>query len=136
MSRKVDRLALAGALGADLPLLAAPSAVAAPSAEPARDFRPLTDPTRPDVRAGFQVEAIDLATGRRETFARNRGEGPPRPASELDLETALERPVDVKVGPDGLVYVLDFGVYQTTADSARVLPKTGKVFRIEPASPE
>jgi hypothetical protein len=96
------------------------------------DFRPTTDPVNPDVRAGFQVEAIDLATGKRETFARNRGDGPPQPASTLDLETAFERPVDVKIGPDGLVYVLDFGVFQPTAEAARVLPKTGRVFRIEP----
>ena len=96
------------------------------------DFRPATDPVAPDVRAGFQVEAIDLASGRRETFARNRGEGPPQPASALDLELAFERPVDVKFGPDGLVYVLDFGVFNATEEAARVLPKTGRVFRIEP----
>jgi glucose/arabinose dehydrogenase len=96
------------------------------------DFRPLTDPITAERRAGFQVEVVDLATGRRETFARNRGDGPPRPASEMDLENAFERPVDVKVGPDGLVYVLDFGVFDATMTAGRVLPKTGRVFRIEP----
>lgn len=96
------------------------------------DFRPLTDPITAEERAGFQVEVVDLATGRRETFARNRGGGAPRPASELELARGFERPVDVKIGPDGLVYVLDFGVFDATADAGRVLPKTGKVFRIEP----
>jgi glucose/arabinose dehydrogenase len=96
------------------------------------DFRPLTDPITADDRAGFQVEVVDLASGRRETFARNRGDGPARPASELELARGFERPVDVKIGPDGLVYVLDFGVFDATADAGRVLPKTGKVFRIEP----
>ena len=78
-------------------------------------------PTRrnPDVRAGFQVEAVDLATGRRTVFARNRGAGPAQPASRLDLEDGFERPVDVKVGPDGLVYVLDFGVFEPTATAAK-----------------
>jgi glucose/arabinose dehydrogenase len=95
------------------------------------DFRPVTDPVQPDERSGFDVVAIDLATGRLEMFARNRGEGDPRPASELDLEDGLERPVDVKVGPDGLVYVLDFGVFE---GGGKVLPKTGKVFRIEPVA--
>jgi glucose/arabinose dehydrogenase len=94
------------------------------------DFRPVTDPVEPDERAGFDVVAIDLSTGRLESFVRNRGDGDPQPASALDLEDGLERPVDVKVGPDGLVYVLDFGVFE---DAARVLPKTGKVFRVEPA---
>ncbi len=96
------------------------------------DFRPNTDPVNPDLRAGFQVEAVDLASGRREVFVRNRGAGASQPASRLDLEDGLERPVDVKVGPDGLVYVLDFGVFEPTAKAAEVMPKTGKVFRIEP----
>jgi glucose/arabinose dehydrogenase len=97
------------------------------------DFRPTTDPVKPNLRAGFQVEVIDLRSGRREVFARNRGDGPPQPSSALDLEHGFERPVDVKVGPDGLVYVLDYGVWQPTPTAARVMPKTGKVFRIEPA---
>ena len=98
------------------------------------DFRPATDAVNPDVRAGFQIEAVDLATGRRTVFARNRGEGAAQPASRLDLEDGFERPVDVKVGPDGLVYVLDFGVFEPNKTAAEVLPKTGKVFRIEPAA--
>ena len=96
------------------------------------DFRPTTDATQPDLRAGFQVEVVDLTTGQRAVFARNGGEGPAKPASMLDLEDGFERPVDVKVGPDGLVYVLDFGVFESTADAAKIVPKTGKVFRIEP----
>lgn len=96
------------------------------------DFKPTTDPVKPDERAGFQVEVVDVASGRRTVFARNRGPGPALPASRLDLQEAFERPVDVKVGPDGLVYVLDFGVFEPTEKSAKVMPKTGKVFRIEP----
>ncbi len=96
------------------------------------DFGPLTQAPGEIERAGFQVEAVDLATGRRTTFARNRGDGPPMPASALDLEDGFERPVDVKVGPDGLVYVLDFGVFDPSSGTEKVLPKTGKVFRIEP----
>jgi glucose/arabinose dehydrogenase len=96
------------------------------------DFKPTTDPVHPEVRAGFQVEVVDVASGRRTTFARNRGTGAPVPASSLDLQEAFERPVDVKVGPDGLVYVLDFGVFESTEKAAKVMPKTGKVFRIEP----
>ena len=96
------------------------------------DFRPTTDAVHPERHAGFQVETVDLRSGRRAVFARNRGEGPALPASRLDLTDGFERPVDVKVGPDGLVYVLDFGVFEPTAKAAQVMPKTGKVFRIEP----
>ena len=98
------------------------------------DFKPTTDPLTADVRAGFQVEVVDLQNGRRTVFARNRGSGPAQPASHIDLENGFERPVDVKVGPDGLVYVLDFGVFNPTEKSVKVFPKTGRVFRIEPAS--
>jgi glucose/arabinose dehydrogenase len=95
------------------------------------DFKPLTDPVKPAERAGFHVEMIDVATGRRSIFARNRGEGSSQPASALDLEDGFERPVDVKVGPDGLIYVLDFGVFNVEGEP-KAFPKTGKVFRIEP----
>jgi glucose/arabinose dehydrogenase len=96
------------------------------------DFRPHTDPANPEVRAGFQIEILDLGSGRLSTFVRNRGDGDPRPASHLDLEDGLERPVDVKFGPDGLLYILDFGVFEPTKEAAQILPKTGKVFRVEP----
>lgn len=99
------------------------------------DFKPTTDSVRPDVRAGFQVEAVDHDTGQTTIFARNRGTGPSLPSSMLDLHNGLERPVDVRVGPDGLVYILDFGVFDTRKGKPQVTPKTGKVFRIEPKPP-
>jgi glucose/arabinose dehydrogenase len=98
------------------------------------DFRPTTDAANPDVRAGFQIESVEIDSGRRTVFARNRGPGDAQPASRLDLENGFERPVDVKFGPDGLLYVLDFGVFEPTATSQEVLPKTGKIFRIEPVA--
>lgn len=100
------------------------------------DFKPTTDAVKPDERAGFQVESVDLASGRRAIFARNRGAGPAQPASRIDLEEGFERPVDVKVGPDGLVYVLDFGVFNPTDTTMKVFPKTGRVYRIEPTAPK
>lgn len=99
------------------------------------DFKPATDAVKPDERAGFQVELVDMNTGQRSVFARNRGQGAAVPASSVDLQEAFERPVDVKFGPDGLLYVLDFGVFQPTEKAAKVMPKTGKVFRIEPVRP-
>jgi glucose/arabinose dehydrogenase len=99
------------------------------------DFKPQTEETTKDERAGFQVESVDLRDGTRMTILRNRGSGPPEPASTLDLEDGLERPVDVKVGPDGHVYVLDFGPFILGQGQPKGFPKTGKVFRIEPATP-
>jgi len=96
------------------------------------DFKPLTDSVKPEERAGFQVEQLDPRTGMLTIYARNRGSGPSLPASMLDHRNALERPVDVRVGPDGLIYILDFGVFDTRGQKPGVMPKTGKVFRIEP----
>jgi glucose/arabinose dehydrogenase len=98
------------------------------------DFKPTTDAVTPDDRAGFQVESVDLATGKRAVFARNRGSGAAQPASRIDLEEGFERPVDVKVGPDGLVYILDFGVFNPSEKVMKVFPKTGRVYRIEPTA--
>ena len=96
------------------------------------DFKPATDAVHKDQRAGFQIEAVNVSDGTRTVFLRNRGDGPAVPASTLDLEDALERPVDVKIGPDGNVYVLDFGPLIISESAQKGFPKTGKVFRIEP----
>lgn len=92
------------------------------------------DPAAHPERAagGYRVDLLDPATGAREAFLRNSGSGPPRPASILGLKTGLERPIDVKIGPDGLIYVLDFGVYDASGDNPKMFPRTGRVFRVEP----
>lgn len=98
------------------------------------DFKPATDPTNLEARAGFQVEAVDPRTGQATIFLRNAklgADGSSQPASALDFDNGLERPVDVRIGPDGNVYVLDFGVFNATPEAGKVFPKTGKVFRIE-----
>jgi glucose/arabinose dehydrogenase len=102
------------------------------------DFRPTTDAITPDARAGFHVEVVDPKTGQASIFVRNAtaaGDGSSQPASALDIDDGLERPVDVRVGPDGLIYVLDFGVWVPTEEAGKVFPKTGKVFRVEPVAP-
>jgi len=96
------------------------------------DFRPLTDSVHPHAHSGFQVEVVDPSSGSIATFARNDNPGDPLPATALPGKKGFERPVDVKIGPDGNVYVLDFGVFVPTASSGKVFPKTGRVFRIEP----
>ncbi len=96
------------------------------------DFKPMTAPD--DGRAGFQVERMLPRTGVLDPYLRNKGrteEEEPQPASTLDLRNGFERPVDVRIGPDGLVYVLDFGAFILTSGQPKAFPKTGKVFRIE-----
>jgi glucose/arabinose dehydrogenase len=93
------------------------------------DFKPMT--AHDDTRAGFQVERIDLRTGSVTPYLRNNNPGHAQPASTLDRRNAFERPVDVRVGPDGMVYVLDFGAFIVSAGEPKAFPKTGKLFRIE-----
>jgi glucose/arabinose dehydrogenase len=93
------------------------------------DFKPMTAPD--GERAGFQVERIDPGSGTLAPYLRNRGDGDSQPASTLDLRNGFERPVDVRIGPDGLIYVLDFGAFVTSGGAPKAFPKTGKLFRIE-----
>lgn len=92
------------------------------------DFKPMTDPNAA-TRAGFQVERI--SGGNIAPLLRNNNEGDAEPASTLDLRNGFERPVDVRIGPDGLIYVLDFGAFVTSGGEPKAFPKTGKLFRIE-----
>jgi glucose/arabinose dehydrogenase len=94
------------------------------------DFKPMTDPNDLS-HAGFQVEAVDPRGGGLTPVLRNRGMGDAQPASTLDLRNGFERPVDVRIGPDGNVYVLDFGAFITAGGAPKAFPKTGKLFRIE-----
>jgi hypothetical protein len=93
------------------------------------DFKPMTDPDD-KTHAGFQVERIDTA-GAIAPLYRNRGTGDALPASTLDLRNAFERPVDVRLSPDGNLYILDFGAFITAGGPPKAFPKTGKLFRIE-----
>lgn len=77
------------------------------------DLAPATNPLR-DERAGFLVSRIDPATRMAVPFATNPESGP---ASAQGLTgRALERPFDVKFGPDGAMYVSDFGIGEIVPD--------------------
>ncbi|MBZ9731615.1 hypothetical protein LB467_18160 [Salegentibacter sp. JZCK2] len=71
------------------------------------DLAPATNPLR-TAPAGVQIVRVDPATGQLSTFATNTGDGP---ASFLGMKgKGLERPFDVKFGPDGAMYIVDYGV--------------------------
>lgn len=98
------------------------------------DFRPLTDAEHPGRHSGFQVEIADPASGGLAPFVRNANPGDALPATAIPGSHGLERPVDVGFGPDGNVYILDFGVFVPTDKAGKIFPKTGRVFRIEPSA--
>ncbi|BDP43536.1 hypothetical protein DAETH_35050 (plasmid) [Deinococcus aetherius] len=78
---------------------------------------------------GYKVVRVDVATGRVEDFAVNRG--PENgPASRLG-GGGFERPVDVRFTPAGdALYVVDFGVMTTTKKGQIPQPNTGVLWRI------
>jgi hypothetical protein len=47
----------------------------------------------------------------------------------------LERPCDVKVGPDGAIYILDFGRMDNDSGVPRYYPGTGGLFKLDGVEP-
>jgi glucose/arabinose dehydrogenase len=86
---------------------------------------------------GHKVVRISRVDGDRkvepEDFIRNTA-GVPRSlfrgGKNADM---LERPIDVKIGPEGYLYVLDFGRMEVKNGKERVTHRTGQVFRLRPA---
>jgi hypothetical protein len=73
------------------------------------DLAPPTNPLRGTTRAqGYRVAKVDPATGSVTSFVANVGGGPAS-ASGAD---GLERPFDVKFGPDDAMYIVDYGVVE------------------------
>ncbi|MFP5371163.1 MAG: PQQ-dependent sugar dehydrogenase [Actinomycetes bacterium] len=90
------------------------------------DAAPVT--TRRIVPAGFKVARIDMARGRVVDFAVNRIAGG---ASVLPHD-GFERPVDCRFGPDGSLYVVDWGemVPAPERGGVEIRQRTGVVWRI------
>lgn len=80
---------------------------------------------------GRQVVRVDLDNRRVGNFVYNTQE---RPASRLGRGVvALERPVDVKFGPDGAMYILDFGRMEMRGGTEKITPRSGRIFRLTAA---
>lgn len=84
---------------------------------------PVTCETRGPV--GSSILALDLATGKVETFARNKSG---RPAGRSLL--GLNHPIDAKFGPDDCLYIVDFGVFEISGQVPNAVPGTGVVWKI------
>lgn len=78
-----------------------------------------------DKITGSKVLALDLSTGKVEDFAYNKSRKP----AGRNL-SGFNHPVDAKFGPDGSLYVVDFGVFEVNGQVPNAVPKTGMIWRI------
>ncbi|MEJ7810746.1 MAG: spondin domain-containing protein [Gemmatimonadaceae bacterium] len=98
------------------------------------DLAPASNPLRRE-HVGFRISRVDPATRQVDAFVRNAGPGP---ASEQGAAgQGIERPFDVEFGPDGAMYIVDYGV--VIVDLSRVaqgkapyieVPGTGAIWRV------
>jgi glucose/arabinose dehydrogenase len=80
------------------------------------DLAPPTNPLRGEKPAGYQIVKVNPANGRLEPFVRNVHPGP---ASEQgNAGKGIEHPFDVKFGPDGAMYIVDYGVVEINLASS------------------
>jgi glucose/arabinose dehydrogenase len=91
------------------------------------DLAPVTTP-RLATPAGFKIVRVELDARRIVDFAVNRIQGP---ASKLPHD-GFERPSHCAFGPDGALYVTDFGEIDIAPEAAgiRVQAESGSVWRI------
>ncbi|MFI5382282.1 MAG: PQQ-dependent sugar dehydrogenase [Tepidisphaerales bacterium] len=86
----------------------------------------LTGPT------GFKVVLVNIDDREVSEFIRNTEPGP---GSLRGNSLELERPIDVKFGPDGALYILDFGRIKVEKGYVHLPGGTGKIFKLT-AAPE
>jgi glucose/arabinose dehydrogenase len=91
------------------------------------DLAPITTP-RQVVPEGFAVARVDTATGEVTPFAVNRRAGP---ASKL-FHGGFERPSHCAFGPDGALYVTDWGEIKIAVEKGgiRMQQETGALWRV------
>ena len=67
-----------------------------------------------------------------EDFIRNTGGAPAHllPKDKRNRADAMERPADVKLGPDGALYVLDMGRVDIKNGREHPFPGTARVYRL------
>lgn len=92
------------------------------------DLAPITTIVRAVYASGFKVVRLDMKTGTVHDFAVNKRAGP---GSKL-YHGGFERPSYCKFGPDGALYVVDFGVIHIAPEAGAIRQQmdTGTLWRI------
>jgi sugar lactone lactonase YvrE len=77
---------------------------------------------------GYRVMRVDLDSKQATDFVYNTKRLPLSQTPKV--EDGLERPIDIKIGPDGALYILDFGQLELRNGRERVKTGTGRIFRL------
>ena len=72
------------------------------------DLAPPTNPLRGKRPAGSQIVMVDPANGQMQAFIRNVVSGPA--SIQANQGAGIERPFGLRFGPDGAMYIVDYGV--------------------------
>lgn len=80
----------------------------------------------PDEWPGFRVQTLDLQTGQARDLLVNKDN---KPAWETG-SGGLRRPLQVAWGPEGALYIVDFGVIRFDANGMEARPGTGVVWKV------
>jgi glucose/arabinose dehydrogenase len=96
------------------------------------DLAPITTITKAVTPAGFKVVRVNAQTGQVFDFAVNKMTGP---ASKLPHD-GFERPSHCQFGPDGALYVVDFGIIHIAPERGAIRQQigTGSLWRIRRVS--
>jgi glucose/arabinose dehydrogenase len=89
-------------------------------------FAPVTTNVQDLTFSGFEIDRVSLKDGSVHDFAQNKVPGP----ALLNKQEGFNRPSDVVFGPDGSLYVVDWGSSTLTADGLESSPDTGVIWRI------
>jgi glucose/arabinose dehydrogenase len=76
---------------------------------------------------GFRVSRVNLETGEVRDFISNKVG---LPASAADGTGGLERPLRLAYGPDGALYIVDWGVLEIEPPHATAFPKTAVIWKV------
>jgi len=80
---------------------------------------------------GYSVKRVDLDTKRVTDFVFNTRQLPAHLIKDKD-RVSMERPIDAKFGPDGALYIVDYGYMELRNGEERVQSKTGRIYRLGP----
>ena len=82
---------------------------------------------------GYKVVRVNVESGKVEDFIHNTKYLPASKSGQGG--NAMERPIDVKIGPDGAMYILDFGEVEYKSDGReKISRRTGRLYKLAPAA--